>query len=105
MLRPGHAVWGLTHKKASQPTSLDWVSGFHFASLGQTFHYFDTVTSAFSAEEHPMQVCKGVRGVHFGSPYVQPRCLDPFRAPMVPYDKVLGNRWDARAYVCPFIHV
>ena len=98
-------MWGLTLKKALQPTSLYWVSGLHFASLGQTFHYFDTVTSAFGAEEHTMQICKGVRGVHFGSPYVQPRCLDPFWAPMVPYNKVLGNWRDARAYVRPLIHV
>ena len=105
MLRPGHAVWGLTQEKASQPTSLNWVSGPHLASLGQTFHYFDTVTSTLGAKEHPMQICKGVGGVYFDSPDMQPRCLDPSWAPMVPNDKVGGNRRYARAYVSPLIYV
>ena len=105
MFRPCHAVWGLTQEKAFQPTSLNWVSGLHFASLGQTFHYFDTVTSTLGAKEHPMQICQGVGGVYFDSPNMQPRCPDPFWAPVVPNDKVGGNRWYARADVCPLIYV
>ena len=105
MFRPCHSVRGLSRKKALQPTCLNGGRGLHFASLGKTADYLDTVTPTFGAKEHTMQVCKGVRGVYFDSPNMQPRCLDPFWASMVPSDKVCGYRRYAGADVCPFIYV
>ena len=43
---PCHTVRGCSRKKALQPTSLYWVSGLHFASLGQSLHNLNTVAAA-----------------------------------------------------------
>ena len=105
MFRPCHTVRGLSRKKALQPTSLYRVRGLHFASLGQATDYFDTVAPTFGAEEHTMQVCKGVRGVYFDSLMCKPNARTLFGHPWCPMIRsvVMGGtpgQMSALSYMC-----